>query len=147
MSSTMHSLLCTLLESFHHYIDWLRQVRVIFVTKAFFKMLGNEMYAMSATPYESQMGLLSKSKGNTFAYGLHLLGWICASQIVMKIGRKVYALLDVISLKVGFLVTRVICFQHLIWNSTLQTALLRLQRCPRWKSSNMQCLHVIPEAD
>ncbi len=38
------------------------------------------------------------SIGNTFAYGLHLLGWICASQIVMKICRKVFTLLDAVSL-------------------------------------------------
>ena len=41
-------------------------------------MLGNEVYAMSATPHESQIGTLIKME---------------RSQIAMKIGRKVFTLL------------------------------------------------------
>ena len=46
-------------------------------------MLSNEMFAVSGTPYRS-----------TFAYGVHLLGRICESHIVTKIGRNVFTLLD-----------------------------------------------------
>ena len=60
-------------------------------------MLGNEMYAISATPY-----------------GLHLLGWICASQIVLKIGRNVFTLHSAVSQYTRQMKFILCCMCHLV---------------------------------
>ncbi len=55
----------------------------------------NELYAMNSSPDESQIG----SIGNPLAYKLHLFGQFGASLRANKIGRKVFPLLNAVSLK------------------------------------------------
>ncbi len=52
----------------------------------------NELYAMDASPDESEIG-------NSFACKLHLFGQFCVSLRVNKIGRNVLPLLDAVSLR------------------------------------------------